>query len=238
MPWSAETVSMLEADAALAQGIPPSQLATARQASRARVLRVQRGEWDARREAAVMRGGHGLLVLDGMLVRRVGIRSHIGAELLGPGDLLRPTDHDGEQATLPFTARWSALEVLRLAVLDRDWSVRMCRYPQVGVALTARAMLRARRLANTLVIAALPRLDERLWLLLWELADRHGHVHPDGVHVRLPLTHEVFAELVAARRPSISTAFGRLDRSGRIDRFDGSWILHGDPPGRVAAGGG
>jgi hypothetical protein len=144
--------------------------------------------------------------------------------------LLRPLEHDGEQATLPFEATWRALGVLRLAVLDRRWSVRMCQYPDVGIALCARALLRSRRLANTLVIASHPRLDERLWLLLWEFADRYGTVHGDGVHLQLPLTHEVLAEPAAARRPSVSTALSRLVRSGQIERRDGLWVLYGKPP--------
>ena len=229
-----EIASVLDSDVDLLEVVPAEQRETALHTSRARVLRVERGEWDARHDAQQVRGGHGLLVLSGVLVRRVGITDHIGAELLGPGDLLRPLEHDGEQATLPFAATWRALEVLRLAVLDHRWSVRMCAFPDVTIALTARAMLRSRRLANTLVIASHPRLDERLRLLLWEFADRYGTVHADGVHLRLPLTHEVLAELAAARRPSVSTALGRLVRSGQIERRDGLWVLHGEPPSQDA----
>jgi CRP/FNR family cyclic AMP-dependent transcriptional regulator len=225
-----EIASVLDSDAELADAVPVEDRARAVLASRARVLRVERGEWDARRDAEQVRGGHGLLVLSGVLVRRVGITDHIGAELLGPGDLLRPLEHDGEWATLPFQATWNALEVLRLAILDRRWSVWMCQFPDVGVALTARAMLRSRRLANTLAIASHPRLDERLMLLLWELADRYGTVGTDGVHLRLSLTHEVLAELAAARRPSVSTALGRLTRNRQIERREGLWVLHGEPP--------
>jgi CRP/FNR family cyclic AMP-dependent transcriptional regulator len=231
-----EIASVLDSDVDLLDAVPPEHREQALHASRARVLRVERGAWDARRDAQEVRGGHGLLVLSGVLVRRVGITDHIGAELLGPGDLLRPLEHDGETATLPFEATWRALEVSRLAVLDRRWSVRMCGFPDVGIALTARAMLRSRRLANTLVIASHPRLDERLRLLLWEFADRYGRVHTDGVHLHLPLTHEVLAELAAARRPSVSTALGRLTRSGQIERRDGLWVLHGEPPVQVPAG--
>jgi CRP-like cAMP-binding protein len=232
---SGEISGVLDADADLLDVVPAEDREAARHASRTRVLRIPRGAWDARGDAQGVAGGHGLLVLSGVLVRRVGITDHIGAELLGPGDLLRPLEHDGEQATLPFEATWRALEALRLAVLDRRWSVRMGRYPDVGIALTARAMLRSRRLANTLVIASHPRLDERLRLLLWEFADRYGRVHPDGVHLRLPLTHEVLAELAAARRPSVSTALGRLIRSEAIERRDGGWVLHGEPPTREEA---
>jgi CRP-like cAMP-binding protein len=229
-----EIASVLDSDVDLLAAVAPEQREQALHASRARVLRVERGEWDARRDAQHVRGGHGLLVLSGVLVRRVGITDHIGAELLGPGDLLRPLEHDGEQATLPFEATWRALEVLRLAALDHRWSIRIAAFPDVGIVLTARAMLRSRRLANTLVIASHPRLDERLRLLLWEFADRYGTVHADGVHLRLPLTHEVLAELAAARRPSVSTALGRLVRSGEIERRDGLWVLHGEPPSQDA----
>jgi CRP-like cAMP-binding protein len=225
-----EVASVLDCDVELADAVPPEQRPAALHASRAHVLRVERGEWDARRDAAAVRGGHGLLVLSGVVVRRVGITDHVGAELLGPGDLLRPLEHDGEEATLPFAATWRALEVLRLAVLDRRWSTRMCGYPDVAIALTGRAMLRSRRLANTLVIASHPRLDERLLLLLWEFADRYGTVHPEGVRLRLPLTHDVLAELAAARRPSVSTALGRLARSGLVERRGDTWLLHGEPP--------
>jgi hypothetical protein len=156
-----EVASVLDSDVDLLEAVAPEHRDRALHASRTRVLHVGRGEWDARRDAQEVRGGHGLLVLSGVLVRRVGITDHIGAELLGPGDLLRPLEHDGEQATLPFEATWNVLEALRLAILDHRWSLRMCQYPDVGIALTARAMRRSRRLANTLVIASHPRLDER-----------------------------------------------------------------------------
>jgi CRP-like cAMP-binding protein len=222
--------AVLQSDVDLAQAVPPDQREPALRASQARVLLIHRGEWNARAQAEEVRGGYGLLVLGGVVVRRVGITGHIGAELLGPGDLLRPLEHDGELATVPFDATWRALETLRLALLDRPWSLRMSRFPDVGIALSARAMLRSRRLANTLVIASHPRLEERLLLLLWELADRYGTVRPDGVRLPLPLTHEVLAELAAARRPSVSAAVSRLGSAGRLDREGGVWILRGDPP--------
>jgi hypothetical protein len=62
------------------------------------------------------------------------------------------------------------------------------------------------------------------------MADRYATVHPDGVHLRLPLTHEEIAEIAAARRPSVSTALSRLARHGDVERRNGLWVLHGDPP--------
>ena len=148
-------------------------------------------------------------MLDGVLVRRVGYGGRYGAELLAAGDLMRPWDFDSDE-TLGFETTWRVLAQTRLAVLDAPWTERMARYTQVGPALAGRALARSRRLTALMAIAQQPRLDERLWMLFWELADRHGRVHPDGVHIDLPLTHEVLSHLVAARRPSVSGALTKL----------------------------
>jgi CRP/FNR family cyclic AMP-dependent transcriptional regulator len=118
--------------------------------------------WNAKTDAHRTAGGFGMLVLHGVLVRRVGFGDRVGGELLGPGDLLRPSEHDGEEATPPFDADWTVLSDLRLALLDRPWSERMAAHPDVSIALAARALRRARRLANMLTIALHPKLDERL----------------------------------------------------------------------------
>lgn len=225
-----ETTIVLQQDRYLADAVPAEQRDAAVRTSVARVLRVVGGQWDARRSAEHVRGGHGFLVLSGLLVRRVGIGDRIAAELLGPGDLLRPLEHDGEEATLPFEATWRVLEPLNVAALDRRWSVRMCSFPDVGVALTGRAMLRSRRLANMFLIASYPRLDDRLELLLWELADRYGTVGREGVHVPVPMTHQVLSELAAARRPSVSGSLSRLASAGTLRRVDDGWLLSGEPP--------
>jgi CRP-like cAMP-binding protein len=119
---------------------------------------------------------------------------------------------------------------VRLAVLDTRWAARMAPYPDVAGELTGRALDRSRRLATLMAISQQPRLDRRVWLLFWELADRHGTVHPDGVHLRLRLTHEVISHLVAARRPSVSAALTRLAKRGVLRRDGAEWLLSGPPP--------
>ena len=51
-----------------------------------------------------------------------------------------------------------------------------------------------------------------------------------GVHLDLPLTHEVLSHLAGARRPSVSGALTRLAEDGRLRREGRTWILSGDPP--------
>jgi CRP-like cAMP-binding protein len=225
-----ETANVLQHDRELADNVPAERRAAAEQVGVARVLRIARGGWNAGALAEQARGGHGFLVLDGLLVRRVGLNERMAAELLGPGDLLRPFEHDGEEAVLPFAATWRVLDPLRLAVLDRRWSARVAPFPEVGIALTGRALVRSRRLANMFVIASYPHLEDRLGLLLWELADRYGSVRRDGVYVPIPMTHEVLSELAVARRPSVSAALSRLAQAGSVERLNDGWLLHGEPP--------
>jgi CRP/FNR family cyclic AMP-dependent transcriptional regulator len=82
----------------------------------------------------------------------------------------------------------------------------------------------------TMAIAQQPKLDIRLWMLFWELADRYGKVHADGIHLELPLTHEVLSHLAGARRPSVSGALTRLAEAGRLTRSGRNWVLSGERP--------
>jgi CRP-like cAMP-binding protein len=221
---------VLEEDRELAQAVDEGRAGRAVQASVATVTRLATGHWDAEQDAELARGGFGLLVLDGVFVRRVGLDGRYGAELLASGDVLRPWEHDGEGGIMPFETVWRVVAPARLAVLDLHWAARMAPFPEVAGLLMSRVMHRSRRLAMLMAIAQQPRLDQRLWLLFWELADRHGIVRPDGVHLPLPLTHEVLAHLAAAQRPSVSSALGRLAARGVVGREGRAWVLHGEPP--------
>jgi CRP/FNR family cyclic AMP-dependent transcriptional regulator len=236
VPSPAQTVSrrertlVLEVDRGLCDVVDPERAGRARAASLSAVVARRAGSWDATHDAELARGGFGLLVLDGVLVRRVGVEGRFGAELLAAGDLLRPWQHDGEAGALPFEMAWRIVAPLRFAVLDLRWAARMAPFPEVAAELVGRALERSRRLATLMAIAQQPRLDQRVWLLFWELADRHGRVHADGVHIQLRLTHEVISHLVAARRPSVSTALSALAARGILRREGGGWILSGPPP--------
>jgi CRP-like cAMP-binding protein len=225
-----ERVAVLSVDRGLAERLAGARLARAEALSVARVLRRETGEWAAREDAGHGRDGLGLLIVEGLLVRRVGMGGRYGAELLSAGDLLQPAQHDGEQATVPFEASWRVLSPLRLAVLDLAWMVRMAPFPEVTAELAGRIMERSRRLASLLAIAQHHRLDARLRLFFWELADRYGRVGPDGVRLEVRLTHELISHLVGAHRPSVSAALSRLAQAGEVRRRGRGWILSGEPP--------
>jgi hypothetical protein len=228
-----DTVSVLDVDAGLAGLLPPDQLQAARQATAAAVIRSPAGPWRAAQHADRARGGYGMLVVDGLLLRRVGVDGRFGAELLGPGDLLRPWQRDAdaeEGGTLDLQWTWRMATPVRVAVLDARWAARAANWPQLGAELAGRALARSLRLVVAMAVAQQPRLDVRLWMLFWDLANRYGRVRSDGVHLELPLTHEILSHLAGARRPSVSAALTRLASDGRVTREGQRWILAGEPP--------
>jgi len=182
------------------------------------------------------RGHYGLLILDGVLIRHVLLGVRDGLELLGPGDLIRPWVGFGGGSSIEVTTRWAVHERARLAHLDRRFAVRMAPWPEVAGCVMDREMRRQRFLAMHLAISQMPRLESRLRVLFWYLADRWGRVTSDGVVLDLPLTHELVAGLVGARRPGVTSALGVLQRSGEFGRrSDGRWTLHGEPPEELRA---
>jgi CRP/FNR family transcriptional regulator, cyclic AMP receptor protein len=191
------------------------------------------GPWDPEGDGEGVRGGVGLLLIEGLIVRRVGRVGRYGAELLGPGDLMRPWQHDGEDVTLPFGTTFQVIEQALLAQLDLRFAARAAPYPEVAGALIGRAMQRSRTLAVNMAIAHYPRIDRRLLMLMWHLADRWGRVTPDGIRIPLRLTHQLLADLVASRRPSVTTALTQLAQQGHISRVGDAWLLHGEPPGEL-----
>ena len=188
------------------------------------------GQWDPEEDSDSVRGGIGLLLLEGLIVRRVGRTGRYGAELLGPGDLMRPWQRDGEDVSLPFDTTFRVIDQALLALLDARFAARAAPYPEVAGALIGRAMQRSRTLVVNMAIAHYPRIDRRLLMLMWHLADRWGRVTPDGIRVPLRLTHQQLADLVASRRPSVTSGLHRLVEEGRLSRLGDDWLLHGEPP--------
>jgi CRP/FNR family transcriptional regulator, cyclic AMP receptor protein len=230
-----EFVRVLVADPDLADGLRGDRLEKAIQDCVARIHRFEAGDWSPPAATEDLRDGLGLLILEGMLVRRVGEAGRMGSELLGDGDVLRPWEGEGADDPGAQNGMWRALRGGRLAVLDREFTLRACGHPEMISALVGRAIRRSRFMVVRMAILHQPRVEIRLHMLLWELAERWGHVHPDGVHLPMRLTHSMLGELVAARRPTVTMALGELaDRS--VAAWNGDhWLLSGRPPSELEA---
>jgi CRP/FNR family cyclic AMP-dependent transcriptional regulator len=196
------------------------------------VVSIPPGPWRAS-EFALGGEGIGLLVLHGLLIRRVGVDTRYGAELLGAGDLLRPWQGGHEPPMLSLTTGWRILQPTRMAVLDEAFARRMARYPQLCGRFVGRALQRSRNLAVNMAIVHQARVDVRLHMLFWHLAGRWGRVRPDGIRLPLRLTHSVLADLAAARRPTVTSALSDLSKRKLVRVIDQGWLLTGEPPGEL-----
>jgi CRP/FNR family cyclic AMP-dependent transcriptional regulator len=227
----AEAVRLLEADPDLGALLSAPRRTDAERELVVRTHRLAVGPWDVARLTAASADHVGLLILDGVLSRELVVADHVSAELLGPGDLVRPWQGGTRASLLPVDALWSVLSSLTVAVLDRRFAAEAARYPEITAVLFDRLSERSVRLATTQAISQLTRVDRRLKALFWHLAERWGRVSGEGVVVPLALTHRILGQLVGARRPTVSTALSELAERGElVRRPDGSWLLRGDPP--------
>lgn len=224
---------VLREDSQLAAMIPAERRDRAVDACIAPVLRLHHGHWSGELDKSAS-DGIGLLVLGGLLLRRVSVEGHFGAELLGDGDLLRPWQGENNQLpTLPWTTGWRVLKPTRLALLDIRVAGRFAQYPELTGQLVARALERSRNLSVNMAIVHQARVDTRLHMLLWHLADRWGQVRPDGLLLPLRLTHAVLADLVAARRPTVTSALSELAEANLVHPLKRGWLLPGGPPNEL-----
>ena len=219
---------VLDADPELGERLPAGEFDTARRALLARVATLEPGGWEPGRNwSEAEHPALGLLVLEGLLTREVIVAGRASTELIGSGDLLRPWDQDAELG-IPVGASWTVLARARVAVLDQRFLTTATRWPGVIDALFSRSARHSRWLAFQLGMQQITRVEGRLLVLLWALSERFGVVTPQGVHVRVKLTHEALGKLVGARRPSVTTAIGALTATGALERISDGYRLHGD----------
>ena len=92
-----DLISIVDADADLAELLDEPQRERARREALTRVRRLSTGEWDAANAIEPDLHHRGFLIIEGLLSREVDVLGRSCIELLGAGDVLRPWrwDPDG-----------------------------------------------------------------------------------------------------------------------------------------------
>lgn len=238
LPTEEPPIRLWNHDPELFEALDAQAQREARLQAVAPALRLDVGPWSGRLTPEVDTSHHlGLLLVEGLLVRTVTVAGNARSEVIGPGDLIRPWDDEDDVPTTPTDSHWDVIEPVRLAVLDEGFLTTVCRWPPVASALMGRTIRRSRWLGQQLAITDLRRIDDRLLLLFWHLADRWGQVRGDGVLVPLRVTHDMLAQLVGAQRPTVTSGLQRLTRAGKLRRLaDKTWLLPHvvDPPERAS----
>ena len=223
----ATVVQLLECDPELAEGLTPEQRAVAEKALPVPVAGLRVGPWQPN-GGEPEPGRLGYMIVEGLMVRRIEVGQGSSLELLGHGELLRPWQED----TSSFCrSSWEVVEPTTLAQLGPAVMPNLSRWPVLVSNLLARGIRRSRALAADAAAANIIGIEERLLTALWQLAETWGEAKSDGVHLSIKLPHRLLAELMGARRPSITTALAELRRTGRLGCAPGGhWVLPGDPP--------
>ncbi|HEY7630722.1 MAG TPA: helix-turn-helix domain-containing protein [Thermoleophilaceae bacterium] len=218
---------LLVVDPDLGADLSPDDEAEARERVVVPGLRLEVGDESALDRRIDRQGLIGFLVVEGLLLREIEVAGTVAAELIGAGDLIHPGDvRASDLSPLHGKLRWTVLEPSRVGVLDGTFTMRASQWPEIFGRIALRAVWRTHGLALNLAISHQSRIEDRLLLLFWHLAQRWGRVSTDGVRLTLPLTHQTLAKLVSAQRPTVTNALGVLrERRLLLRDEDRSWLL-------------
>lgn len=228
------TALILREDPDLAEGLSESDRLEALLRFEAPVIEVLGPRWDP--PVHPSSATFGLLVLDGLLGRRVRLGRAVATELISRGDIVRPWEETSPSELVTVEHDWRAFSPVRMAVLDTRITTLISAHPQLVVNFSARLLRRARTASYIMVAGHLLRVEDRLLATLWHLAATSGRVTPQGVMIPFRLTHEVIGEIVGAHRPSVTVAVQSLMAREKLAKGPrGSLVLLGEPPEWAAA---
>lgn len=216
-------VSLLRSDRDLAAAVPPEDQPRALRVLSALALSFDPGPLDLAVEP-FPDSTFALLILTGALTQQADLSDRAMIELLLAGDVLLPWP---PSPTAPETRmRLTVLEDVRVAVLDQAFIRAASVWPELLITLQRRLNDQKHRLATHGAICQLPRVEQRVMAVIWQLAARTGTVGAAGTVLSRPLTHDTIAHLTGSRRPTVSLAIKRLRDRGYLDRrADGAWVL-------------
>ncbi|HTU27841.1 MAG TPA: Crp/Fnr family transcriptional regulator, partial [Solirubrobacteraceae bacterium] len=227
--WSPRGARLLDLDSDFGAGLAPEELAEAQQNVVLPTARLEKGLWEVEqlREAHGVRGEpRGFIVVAGTVSVDLAIAGQVCTRLITARELVLL---DGwQEDSIPVHAGWSVLESAILAVLDDRLATIGARWPGLMNAILKRAAQQVRHALLQQAISQLPRVEDRLLALLWSIADRQGVVRSDGVWIHLAVTHATLAQMIGARRPTVSLGLRALTDRGLVKAENGGWLISPD----------
>ena len=219
-------VHLLEVDPDLGAGLSPQEFEQALEQVVLPALSLAAGPVrieQLHEQPGVGRHLYGVLVLSGTIAIEVTIASRTCTRLIGPTELLLFDDTESE--LVPLRWGWSVLEPAGVAVMDERLLTIARRWPALLIAIFQHGAPQTRNALLQQAISQLPRVEDRLLALMWTLAERQGVVRHDGVWLRLPITHDTLAQMIGARRPTVSLGLKNLSEQGLLKPEGNGWLL-------------
>lgn len=115
-------------------------------------------------------------------------------------------------------AQAEAHDDVMICVMNRNDFLRLMQSkPELGVRLSKIIGFRRRIIENKLENLIFKTISQKLGILLLELAEQFGRKEPRGILIDLSLTHQDFANLVAASRTTVTETLQAFREQGFID---------------------
>jgi CRP-like cAMP-binding protein len=219
---------ILQEDPELAEALPSQERETAFELLWAPTISTDGDSW--RCPHCDPSRTYGLLMLEGLLGRRLRLGRATSLELLGSGDVLRPWQ-EAPESTIATRVDWRVFAPARLAVLDERITALIGLRPELAVALAGRLVRRSYLALYLATIGHIRRVDDRLWAALWHIGGSWGRMTLEGVRIPFYLSHAALGEIVGAQRPTVTIGMKALQDDGKVKRTqDGFYVLTGSPP--------
>jgi CRP-like cAMP-binding protein len=140
--------------------------------------------------------------------------------------------HGGAGTFLPFIAPSHDIVALvdsRVTVITVDIYEQLLELPGAAQALLRGIEATVRQKQRTILALASSHHVDRLREKLLQLAEDHGRVGRDGVVLKLPVTHELLAEMIGSTRETVTRAVDALEQDGFLRRQGRGYVLRVSP---------
>ncbi len=140
--------------------------------------------------------------------------------------------HGGAGTFLPFIAPSHDIVALvdsRVTVITVDIYEQLLELPGAAQALLRGIEATVRQKQRTILALASSHHVDRLREKLLQLAEDHGRVGRDGVVLKLPVTHELLAEMIGSTRETVTRAVDALEQDGFLRRQGREYVLRVSP---------
>jgi CRP/FNR family transcriptional regulator len=155
--------------------------------------------------------------------------SEILLDIRGAGDFIGEYVFSGDWSASPASA-W-CMERTRLCEFTQALFEEIAaQCPNIAIQVVRRFGRQIASLTNRVSSMSIPRLEDRLYRVLADLAREHGTREERGYVIAFPVTHEELSFLVGAHRVSITKAMKSLKDSGYIIQ-EGRTMLFPHNPG-------
>ena len=140
--------------------------------------------------------------------------------------------HGGAGTFLPFIAPNHDIVALvdsRVTVIAVDLYEQLLELPGAAQAFLRGVEATVRQKQRTILALASSHHVDRLREKLLQLAKDHGRVGRDGVVLKLPVTHELLAEMIGSTRETVTRAVDALEQDGFLRRQGREYVLRVSP---------